>query len=601
MPLETKPTSANAQPELVVQLRALLDGSQTSPEGLLDEAALQQFLEEARAQIDARLAQMEQRNRLNEDGELVLDGDHLSIEDALKVARGELKVCIAQDTREKVVSCREAIMARVEKGERIYGFDTGFGQHQDIPVSPENIARLQLSLTRSHAIGVGEPAPREVVRLAMLFRINALIKGYSGISPEVVNKLIEVLNNGRIVPWVPKMGSLGASGDLAPLSHIALNLIGEGECYHQEDDGSWQLIPAAEALKREKIDPAVLGAKDGLALNNGMQFSTAYLTYLMDELDRLVTLSTVFGACATEIMMGSDTPFTPGIQELRPHPGQARVAKILHEAMEESGIRKSHESPQYDSNVQDPYSSRCLPQAIGPFFDMQDFVREVIRREMNAATDNPVVINGQPVSGGNFHGEPIAISAAGLFNAFCAVMKIAEARVRRLVDAGKNRLGISCLIDPKADHETSSGMMIVEYTIHAIINRILSLNNAAFLASASSASGQEDHVSHAPTVILNLEQAMDLFRTSLALELAMLRQGYYVVNASEAQFKKENRIPDDASLTPGKAGKILLQEIGDRFPPVTEDRYMQPQIVALQKGLIDSGALYKAFKKGLNL
>lgn len=516
---------------------------------------------------------------------LELSGTNLTLEDSLLVAEGRFEVAISDSARELVKECRDRIMTRAKSGtELIYGFNMGFGQHQDVQVDEGRMDQLQVNLIRSHAISFGEPACREIVRMAMLFRVNALIKGFSGIRIDVVDKIVEFLNND-VCPYVPVIGSLGASGDLSPLSHIALALIGEGDCLVDGSDGP-ERVSTRDILAQKNIKPIELKAKEGLALNNGMQFTTASLVYLVSRLNKQMTLSLSLAAAMSEIMLASDNPFMPEVQDARPYDGQVMAARMLHRCFEDSGILLCHKSAKYDKNTQDPYSSRCLPQVFGSFFQAIIDTKAKLEIEINSATDNPLVFNDQVVSGGNFHGMPIALVAANLFNAFCAAVKISDALVARIVDKDKNRIGSSCLIASSADHQTSSGMMILEYSHHAIVNLIMSGNNNAFLFASTSASCQEDHVSHAPTVTLNLEQASQHFDYLLALQSAMVAQGYFVLSEIEADWKQKGKIDSNYSLIPGKIGQALKEEIEKYFKPVTQDRYMQPEVMSIHKELI---------------
>lgn len=523
---------------------------------------------------------------------VVLNGNDLNLADVYRIIYGNYPVSVDETAIEKVRLSREKIMSQTTTGKMIYGFNMGFGQNQDVHVSHERLAQLQINLIRSHAISFGEPSPKEVVKLAMVLRANALLKGCSGVRPEVVYKLVEFINNPNLYPFVPKIGSLGASGDLSPLSHIALNLIGEGFCFYKTNDEDYELIETSLALRKEGIEPLQLEAKEGLALNNGMQFTTAYLAILILKMEKMVTSSLALAACFSEIMLATDLPFMDEIQKVRPYPGQIKSAKILRNLLEGSGIILAHRDQKFDKNTQDPYSSRCLPQIFGPVFDSIEATKKMLQIEMNSATDNPLVFDEAVVSGGNFHGMPIALSAANLFNAFCAQLKVKEALVRRIIDKDKNRLGVSCLLDPTCDHQTSSGMMILEYSYHAISNLIMSCNSPAFLFSASSASCQEDHVSHAPTVILNLERALALFSNSLALEVTMICQGYSVLKKKAPEMEKDQRISPESNLQPGKIGSFLLKNTEGIFSPISVDTFLQPTVERIRMELIETEKIY---------
>ena len=525
---------------------------------------------------------------------LIIGDSPISIEDALAVGRGT-QVQLSEQARARIAQSR----AQIEDYTRehaVYGFSRGFGQHQDIPVPLEGQRLLQRNLITTHAVSFGEPADHELVRMTMLFRINSLAMGHSGARLVLVEHLIKVLNHPDLSPYVPLIGSLGASGDLSSMSHIGLTLIGEGRSYLKRQ-GVWELVPSSEALKACEIEPIELASKEGLALNNGMQFSTAQLLLITDKLHKHIKLATRMAGCMTEAMFGSDEPYLPEIHQLRPYRGQQKAARLLLEVFEESKLRLAH-PPEVDPNIQDPYSSRCLPQVIGPFFDAVDQAYEVLRIEMNSATDNPLVFEQKVISGGNFHGMPIAIVAANLFNAYCAVVKILQSILARLVDKDKNRLGVSCLIDFRSDPSVSSGMMIAEYSAHAIGNLILSRNSTAFLHSVTSASCQEDHVSHAPTILYNLQSTLPFFENFLGIFAAMTTRIYEVIATPESHqhYKSTGRVAQDAELTPGKIGRQLIEIVQPYFPleEMIEDHYFRDRLERITHELINTDHLYEA-------
>lgn len=539
----------------------------------------------------------------------------LSIHDVLEVAHGA-EVRLSESARLRIQASRDAV-ERISQEQPVYGFSRGFGQHQAISVPPKSQRLLQRNLIMSHALSFGEPASPELVRATMVLRVNALAVGHSGVRVELVEKLIEVLNHPRISPYMPLIGSLGASGDLSSMSHIGLTLIGEGRTYlrrqeeapvtqdvssaqHQavvraeEWDKEWDLVSSAEALKACGIEPIELESKEGLAINNGMQCSAAQLLLIARDLERHVKLATRLTGCLTEAMFGLHEAFLPQLHRVRPYPGQGQVAALLLDVFTDSQIRAAH-PPHLDPNVQDPYSSRCLPQIIGPFFDALEQTYRYLKIEMNSATDNPLVFGDQVISGGNFHGMPLALAAANLFNAYCAVVKVIQAQLARLVDSAKNRLGVSCLIDPRSDATVSSGMMIAEYSAHALGQLILSRNSLTFLHSVSSASGQEDHVSHAPTVLYNLQSTLPHFEQLLAILACLTTRTYELLATPEmrARCVERGQISPDATLTPGKVGRRLLELVQPHFTldKMVQDGYFRDQLERVARELIHTHRL----------
>ena len=521
----------------------------------------------------------------------VIGDTALSVSDVMEVARGA-KVKLSEGAQMRIRASREAV-ERVAQEQPVYGFSRGFGQHQAISVSPSLQRALQRNLILTHAVSFGEPASHELVRATMLLRVNALAMGHSGIRLELVEKLIEVLNHPDLSPYVPMIGSLGASGDLSSMSHIGLTLIGEGRSYLRRD-GVWSLVPSDEALATCEIEPIELDSKEGLAINNGVQFSAAQLLLIAQRLERHVTLATRLAGCLAEVMFGSDEAYLPELHRVRPYPGQQRVASVLLDVFVDSGIRVAHPSD-IDPNVQDPYSSRCLPQVIGPFFDALTQVYQTLDIEMNSATDNPLVFGDRVLSGGNFHGMPLAIASANLFNAYCGVVKILQAQLARLVDADKNRLKISCLIDPRCDASISSGMMIAEYSAHALGQLILSRNSLTFLHSGSSPSGQEDHVSHVPTILYNLESTLPHFEQLIAIIACLATRSYELLALPElqARYREEGRISQDADLSPGQVGRRLIETVRPYFSleEMGDDMYFRDHLARVARELIHTGVL----------
>ncbi|HZI34287.1 MAG TPA: aromatic amino acid lyase, partial [Gaiellales bacterium] len=358
---------------------------------------------------------------------LELTGRSLAVEDVERVALGEVRVVLGASAADQIEASRALIERAVESGTPTYGVNTGFGRFVDVAISREDVGRLQLNLLRSHACAVGEPFPTEVVRGAMLLRANALATGASGVRRETVELLLAMVNAG-VHPVVPSRGSLGASGDLAPLAHLALPLVGEGRAEY-----GGELLDCGAALGRAGLVPVQLSAKEGLALINGTQFMAAIGALVLSRAARLVRIADIAAAQSVEAVRASRTPFAPEIQALRPHPGQLASAANLYALLDSSEINESH---RWCGRVQDAYSLRCSPQVHGACRDALDYVRRVVSIELNAATDNPLVFAeaGEVLSNGNFHGEPVAIALDTATIALAELAGIAERRIERMVN-----------------------------------------------------------------------------------------------------------------------------------------------------------------------
>lgn len=417
--------------------------------------------------------------------------------------------------------CRAALRASADCVRRaaagpapVYGVNTGFGKLANQHVARDDLALLQLKLLRSHAVGVGEPLPHRVVRLVLLLKAASLARGHSGVREEVVDLLL-ALHNAGIVPVVPAQGSVGASGDLAPLAHLCLPLVGEGEVFA---DG--ERLPAAQALARRGLAPLQLQAKEGLALINGTQVSTALaLTALLDA-DHVFEAAVIAGALTLDAARGSDAPFDPRIHAVRGQPGQIACAAAYRALLAGSEIRRSHLAG--DDRVQDPYCLRCQPQVMGACLDQMRHVAEVLVREANAVTDNPLVFAAEDelVSGGNFHAEPVALAADALAVAVAEIGAIAERRVAMLVDAGVSRLPPFLTPDPGLN----SGFMIVHVTAAALASENKSLAHPASVDSLPTSANQEDHVSMATFAARRLHAMLGNTGRIVAIELLAAAQ-----------------------------------------------------------------------------
>lgn len=428
------------------------------------------------------------------------------------------EVQVALDPR-----CREAIRASADMVRRatagdapVYGVNTGFGKLAMKRIAREDLALLQLKLLRSHAVGVGEPLSPRVVRLVLLLKAASLARGYSGVREEVVDGLL-ALHNRDVIPVIPAQGSVGASGDLAPLSHLSLPLIGEGEAFF---DGV--RMPGGQALERAGLQPLQLGAKEGLALINGTQVSTALALDALLATDKLFEAAVITGALTLDAARGSDAPFDPRIHAVRGQPGQIDCAAAYRALMVGSEIRRSH--LEQDDRVQDPYCLRCQPQVMGACLDQMRYATQVLVREANAVTDNPLVFAGSDeamVSGGNFHAEPVALVADALAVAIAEIGAISERRVAMLVDTVVSRL--PPFLTPDAG--LNSGFMIVHVTAAALASENKSMAHPASVDSLPTSANQEDHVSMATFAARRLQPMLANTAHIVGIELLAAAQG----------------------------------------------------------------------------
>jgi histidine ammonia-lyase len=457
--------------------------------------------------------------------------------DVLLVARGDARVEIDPATVEAMATSR-AIVDNIEaSGRPVYGVSTGFGALASTSIAPERRAELQHALIRSHAAGIGAPMPREVVRAMMLLRLRSLALGRSGVRPLLAQGLADLLNHD-ITPWVPEHGSLGASGDLAPLAHCALVLLGEGWVVGK--DGARQV--AAEALHAAGLEPLELAAKEGLALINGTDGMLGMLLLAIDDARHLFTMADVTAALAIEAMLGSERPFLPELHEIRPHPGQAASAANIRSLLQNSRIMDSHRD-NLDHAVQDAYSMRCAPQVAGAARDTLDFVVAVCGRELISVVDNPVVLpDGRVESTGNFHGAPLGFAADFLAIAAAEVGAISERRVDRLLDVTRSR-DLPPFLAPDAG--VNSGLMIAQYTAAGIVAENRRLASPASVDSLPTSGMQEDHVSMGWAATKKLRTVLDNLTSLLAVELLAAVRGLQL----------------RAPLTPSPAGRAAIAAV----------------------------------------
>ena len=495
-----------------------------------------------------------------------LTGDDLRIEDVWAVAFGDANAALSDEARTKMRAARE-LVERAAHGtrEHTYGINTGFGRFVSKSIPEELTEELQLRLLRSHACGVGDPYPTEIVRAAMLLRANALAKGNSGARIETVELLLECLTRG-VVPRVPSRGSVGASGDLAPLAHLALPLVGEGEASY---DG--ELLSGADALAAAGLEPTRLAAKEGLSLINGTQFMAAYGALGVVRARRLTQAADLACALSLEALQGSRTSFLPQIHALRPLRGQAASAANVLRLIEGSAINEAHK---WCDKVQDAYSLRCAPQVHGAARDLLDYVEGTVAVEVNAATDNPLVLVADEllVSNGNFHGQPLAFGLDALAMASSELANISERRVERLVNPNLSD-GLPAFLT--SDGGLNSGFMIPQYVAAALVSENKSLCHPASVDSIPTSAGQEDHVSMGNAAGLKAWQVLANSERALAIELLAGAQGVEFL----------------APLEPGAGVRSTHAFVRLLSPRLGDDRPLAPDIEAVAVAIRDGSLI----------
>jgi histidine ammonia-lyase len=431
-----------------------------------------------------------------------IDGDNLKIEDVVSVARFGERVKISENAIPRVLKSREVIEKIIKEGRVVYGINTGLGELVKVRIPKNEAKELQINLVRSHSSGVGKYMDDEIVRAAMLIRANSLLKGFSGVRIDVINTLIEMLNK-NIIPLVPKFGSVGASGDLAPLAHIALVMIGEG---YAKFNG--EVMSGKEALENAGIKPLRLQEREGLALLNGTAVMAAYASLTIYDSYEIMKNALLSAAMSFEALKGTDKALDERIMKARAHPGQIKIAEIMRDLLKDSKtVKKAREE-----KVQDAYTLRCLPQVYGAVLDTINYARDVVKREINSATDNPLVFD-EPISGGNFHGEPIALVMDFLAIALTDLGNMVERRIARLVDSKLSGLP-SFLIENSG---INSGLMIPQYTAAALCNRNKILAHPASADSIPTSANQEDHVSMGMNAAQKLREIIENVKYIIAI------------------------------------------------------------------------------------
>ena len=511
--------------------------------------------------------------------QLFLDGDSLTIDSAYLAEKNHTRISLALTAAKRMQESRRQVEKWLASGEVIYGVTTGFGEFSTVRIPYERIGELQVNLIRSHSAGTGDPLPANIVRLMILLRANALAKGYSGVRLEVIRKLIKVFNIG-LVPFIPAKGSVGSSGDLVQLAHLVLALMGEGKFFERG-----RVLPASRILAKQKMNPLVLTAKEGLALVNGTQMMGAFAVHCTHEAGEIARVLDVTGALSVEALRGTDVAFDERIHRLRPYRGQQLSARNIKRLMHGSEIRKSHRHN--DTRVQDAYSLRCMPQVHGAVRDTIDFCRNQVNIEINSATDNPLIFakDGIHLEGGNFHGEPLALACDYLGIGLSEFASISERRIERMVNGQLSGL-------PKFLSENgglNSGMMIAQYTAASLVSENKVLAHPASVDSIPTSANQEDHNSMGSIAAQKCYQILENVWRVAAIEM--------LVSCQAIDFSRNiggNGVP----LRCGTGTEAVYRLVRSKIKHLKHDRILHKDIEESVQ-LLKSGEVVRTAEKAV--
>lgn len=503
---------------------------------------------------------------------IILDGHSLSLQDFLEVSRDGARVEIAPAAIERVIRSRSIVEGHLDSGQPMYGINTGFGKFENVSIPEDQLNALQINLIRADAVGIGDALPKNIVRGVMFLRVNSLARGYSGARPEVLTTLVEMLNRG-VTPVIPEKGSVGASGDLCPLAHMVLPMIGEGEAEFGGD-----VLEGSEAMDRAGLPLLKLRAKEGLALINGTPVMTSIAAFALDGAINLARCSDIIGALSVEALNGIIDAFDPRIHEIRGQNGQIASARNLRKILQGS----ARISRQGELRMQDAYSLRCMPQVHGACRMAIDYAGSVVDAELNAVTDNPLVFeNGEVLSGGNFHGEPIAIAMDALGIAVSELGSLSERRMAKLVDPAHNH-GLPAFLVTQGG--INCGFMVPQYAAAALVSENKILAHPASVDSIPTSAGQEDHVSMGTIAARKALQIVEHVQAILGIEWMAAAQGL--------------DLQPDAGLGEGTAPAFAL--LREKVAYMEEDRVFYKDQTAAAR-LIASGALSDAVEKAVGL
>ncbi len=499
-----------------------------------------------------------------------LDGSSLTIKDVITVSRNYETVRLSPNAVGKINKSRQLVEKIIKENKPVYGINTGFGELANTFISAADSAKLQENLIRSHSVGVGDPLPEDVTRGVMLLRANALAKGHSGVRKELIEFLIDMLNN-KIYPYIPSQGSVGASGDLAPLAHLALCIMGEGECWVKG-----KRKPAHLVFKEKGLIPQKLMAKEGLGLINGTQVMASIGCLVKEDAEVLLKNAQIAGSMSLEALKGTARAFDEKIHALRPYPGQVKIASNLRRLTSGSNIIASHV---HCERVQDAYTLRCMPQVLGAISDTIDYVSNVLAVEINSATDNPLIFPDQEevISGGNFHGEPLAFAMDYLCIALSEIASISERTTDRLVNPHVS--GLPPFLSRQSG--LNSGYMIAQYTAAALVSENKVLAHPSSVDSIPTSAGQEDHVSMGLTAARNAAEIVKNVQHVMAVEMLCAAQGI-----------------DFHDLTPGVGTGAAHKLIRDHVPTLEQDRILYKDMEKIRE-LVVSGSIVQAVEKAI--
>lgn len=515
---------------------------------------------------------------------LLIDGNSLNLDKIKIFIESNPVIALTKDSKLKITKARQLIDEWVENDKVIYGVTTGFGEFSNVKISKDKIEELQRNLIVSHSTGVGELLPPFIVKLMMLLRVNALAKGNSGIRLETLELLIKLINN-NIIPAIPSQGSVGSSGDLAPLAHLVLALLGKGkvqvfEKVDGETEAFTKLITANSALKRFDLSSIILKAKEGLALINGTQMMTAFAAFICIKAKELAKLSDISGALSHEALRGTDKAYDLRLHKLRPYSGQIKSAKNMLSLIKESEIRKSH--LENDERVQDSYSLRCIPQIHGASKDTIDYVCSILEVELNSVTDNPLIFPDDKdyIEGGNFHGQPIALVMDFMGIALSELANVSERRIERLVNGQLSNL--PRFLTKKGG--LNSGLMITQYTAASLVSENKTLAHPASVDSIPTSANQEDHNSMGSIAARKCYQILKNVQTVIAIELMCAAQGIEFLQP----------------LKTGKGTTAAYNKIRTVVKPLNHDRELHTDIQKILK-IVRDGSLLEFVEKKVKL